>query len=101
VFVPMRSDLPVARVDLPTTPRHRELVWRSIRDGFSRYAQPGASVCMVCLTADRQCADLVGEEFAARLDSIGIDTRLRLWADDSSRAVVGADALPAPVALSA
>ncbi len=83
VFVPMRSDLPIARVDLPTTSRDRELVWRSIRDGFSRYAQPGASVGVVCLTADRQNADLVGQEFAARLDSVGIDTRVRLWANDS------------------
>ncbi|MGD9959004.1 DUF4192 domain-containing protein [Nocardioides sp.] len=81
VFVPMRSDLPVARVDIPTTPREQELVWRSIREGLTRYAQPGAAVGIVCFTADRQQADLVGREFAERLDTIGIDTHLLLWAD--------------------
>ena len=83
VFVPMRSDLPVARVDMPTTPRDQELVWRSIRDGLTRYAQPGAAVGIVCFTADRQQADLVGREFAERLDTIGIDTHLLLWADET------------------
>lgn len=89
VFVPMRSDLPVARVDLPTTPRDRELVWRSIRDGLSRYARPGSSLGIVCITADRQLAHDVGTEFAARLDTIGIDTRVMLWADESRWADLG------------
>lgn len=44
VFLPMRSDLPVDRVDLPTTARDRDVVWNSIRDAFSRYAQRGTSV---------------------------------------------------------
>lgn len=83
VFVPIRSDLPVARVDIPTTPRDQELVWQSIRDGLTRYAQPGAAVGIVCFTADRQQADLVGREFAKRLDTIGIDTHLLLWADET------------------
>src|SRR5690606_4055028 len=67
----------------PTTPRAEELAWRSIREGMSRYAQPGAAVGIVCFTADRQQADLVGREFAERLDTIGIDTRLLLWADET------------------
>jgi hypothetical protein len=83
VFVPMRPDLPVARVDIPTTPRDQELVWRSIRDGLTRYAQPGAAVGIVCFTADRQQAKLVGREFAERLDTIDIDTHLLLWADET------------------
>ena len=83
VFVPLRSDLPVARVDLPTTSRDRELVWRSIREGLTRYAKPGASVGIVCITADRQMAHDVGTEFAALLDMIGIDTRILLWADET------------------
>ena len=81
VFLPMGSDLPVARVDLPTTPREREGVWRSIRDAYGRYSQPGSSLAIVCLTADRAMATDVGHEFAARFDSIGIDTRAMLWAD--------------------
>jgi hypothetical protein len=83
VFVPIRSDLPVARVDLPTTPTDVELVWRSIRDGLTRYARPGSSVGIVCITTDRKGAEKVGHEFAARLDTIGIGTRLLLWADET------------------
>lgn len=82
VCLPMRCDLPVARVDLPTTGRDRDEVWNSIRDAYSRYAQPGSSVAIVCLTADRQLADQVAQDFAARLDTIGIDARIRIWADD-------------------
>ncbi len=83
VLIPIRSDLPTARIDLPTTPRAEELAWRSIREGMSRYARPGAAVGIVCFTTDRQQADRVGCEFAERLDTIGIDTRLLLWADET------------------
>ncbi len=83
VLIPIRSDLPTARIDLPTTPRAEELAWRSIREGMSRYARPGAAVGIVCFTADRQRADHVGRELAERLDTIGIETHLLLWADDS------------------
>lgn len=83
VFLPMGSDLPVARVDLPTTPRDREVVWRSISDAYGRYAQPGSSIAIVCLTADREEATVAGHDFAARFDTVGIDTRIILWADES------------------
>ncbi|MDT0201741.1 DUF4192 family protein [Nocardioides sp. AE5] len=83
VLIPIRSDLPTARIDLPTTPRAQEQAWRSIREGMSRYARPGAAVGIVCFTADRQQADLIGREFAERLDTIGIDTHLLLWADET------------------
>ena len=78
VFLPMGSDLPVARVDLPTTPRDRETVWRTIRDAYGRYSQPGSSLAIVCLTADREMATDVRHEFAARFD-----TRVMLWADET------------------
>lgn len=83
VFLPMGAELPTARVDLPTTARDRDVVWQSIRDAFSRYAQPDSSVAIVCLSADRDVAAVVGHDFAARLDSIGIDTRIMLWADET------------------
>ncbi|MFT3872670.1 MAG: hypothetical protein QM714_08495 [Nocardioides sp.] len=67
MFLPMGSDLPVARVDLPTTTRDRELVWRSIRDAYGRYSQPGSSLAIVCLTADREMATDVSHEFAERV----------------------------------
>ena len=76
VFLPMRSDLPVARVDLPTTARDRDFVWNSIRDAFSRYAQPGTSVGIVCITADRAMAEEIGPEFAARLDAAALTTTI-------------------------
>lgn len=83
VFVPIRSDFPTARVDIPMTPREQALVWRSIRDGLTRYARPGAAVGIICFTTDRQHADLVGREFAERLGTIGIDTHILLWADET------------------
>lgn len=83
VFVPMGSNLPTARLDIPTTPRDQAQAWRSIRDGLSRYARPGSAVGIVCFAADRQQADLIGREFAERLDIIGIETHLLLWADET------------------
>ncbi|MFT3872008.1 MAG: DUF4192 family protein [Nocardioides sp.] len=81
VFLPLRSDLPVARVDIPATARDREVVWRSISDAFRRYAQPGCNVAIVCLSADREQANVVGQDFATRLGDIGIGTPILLWAD--------------------
>ncbi|MCK5890527.1 MAG: DUF4192 family protein [Aeromicrobium sp.] len=83
VFVPMSADLPIARIGLPTTPRDHDLAWEAIRSPLGRYARPGASVGIVCVTANREEADRVLQNFAARLDTIGIDTALMLWANDS------------------
>lgn len=83
VLVPLRADLPIARVDLPTTANERNEVWDAIRGAFSRYVQPGASVAIVCMTHDQQAAELIGRDLAVRLASIGIATPLRLSADDS------------------
>ena len=83
VLIPIRSDLPAARIDLPTKPRAQELAWRAIREGMSRYARPGAAVGIVCFTPARQWAEVVGREFAERLDTISIETHVLLWADDT------------------
>lgn len=83
VFLPLRSDLPVARVDIPTTARDREGVWHSISDAFRRYAQPDSNVAIVCLSADREQAHVVGQDFAARLGTIGIGTPILLWTDET------------------
>jgi hypothetical protein len=83
VFLPFQSDLPVARVDIPTTARDRQGVWQSISDAFRRYAQPDSNVAIVCLSADREQANIVGQDFAARLGSIGIVTPILLWADET------------------
>jgi hypothetical protein len=81
VFLPFQSDLPVARVDIPTTALDREGVWQSISDAFRRYAHPDSNVAIVCLSADREQAHVVGQDFAARLGTIGIGTPILLWAD--------------------
>ncbi|TWE13170.1 DUF4192 family protein [Rudaeicoccus suwonensis] len=83
VFLPSRSELPAARVDIPTTARDREDVWRSISDESGRHAQPGSTVAIVCITADRNQANAVGLDFAGRLADIGIQTPILLWADDT------------------
>ncbi len=85
VFLPMGSELLVARVDLPTTGRDRDIVWRSISDASGRYAQPGSSIAIVCLTADPNQASVVGHDFAVRFESVGIDTDVTLC---SSRCLV-------------
>jgi hypothetical protein len=83
VFLPLQSDLPVARVDIPTTARDRDGVWHSISDAFRRYAQPDSNVAIVVLSADREQAHLVGQDFAARLGTIGIGTPILVWADET------------------
>lgn len=83
VFVPMRDELPIARIDVPTTSRARTLAWGAIGPVFSRHARPGASVGIVCLSNDRDNAGEVCREFAARFDSVGISTQLMVWGDDS------------------
>jgi hypothetical protein len=81
VFVPCRPDLPLARIDFPTTAAARDEAWDAIRSAFSRYAQPGASVAIVCVSDDLEAAELVGHHFAVRLSSIGIAAPLKLSAD--------------------
>ncbi|CUR54383.1 conserved hypothetical protein [metagenome] len=82
VLVPLRSELPIARVDLPTSTSDSDLVWSSVGSAFSRHAQPGAKVAIVCLTTNRQHADSISQDFAGRLAAIGITTPIRLWADN-------------------
>lgn len=64
-------------------PAEREQAWVSIGPALSRYAHPGARVAIVCLSADRQRADRESRDLAMRLDGIGIDTGIRLWAGES------------------
>lgn len=50
VLVPLTPDLPVVRVDLPTSAREREQAWDSIGDVYARCAQPTSRVAIVTST---------------------------------------------------
>lgn len=81
VLVPFGPGLPVVRVDLPTTAEDRERVWEALHDGIGRHAQAGSRVGIVCITQDRRNAELASQHLSNRLQTIGVSTHLRLWAD--------------------
>jgi len=81
VLVPFGPGLPVTRVDLPTTARDREKVWDALSGPYGRHARPGSRVGIVCITQDRRNAELASQHLSNRLETVGITTHLRLWAD--------------------
>jgi hypothetical protein len=81
VLVPVGPGLPITRVDLPKTARAREEVWDALRGPYSRHARPGARVGIVCITEDRRNAELASQHLSNRLETVGVTTHLRLWAD--------------------
>lgn len=81
VLVPFGPGLPIIRVDLPTTARDREEVWDALSGPYGRHARPGARVGIVCISQDRRNAELASEHLSTRLETAGIATQLRLWAD--------------------
>jgi hypothetical protein len=81
ILVPFGPGLPITRVDLPKTARDREEVWDALSGPYSRHARPGARVGIVCITADRRNAELASQHLSNHLDTVGITTHLRLWAD--------------------
>jgi len=81
VLVPFGPGLPITRVDLPTTARDREEVWDALSGPYGRHARPGARVGIVCITEDRRSAELASQHLSNRLETVGIATHLRLWAD--------------------
>jgi hypothetical protein len=81
VLVPFGPGLPIARVDLPKTARDREEVWDALSGPYSRHARPGARVGIVCITEDRRNAELASQHLSNQLETVGITTDLRLWAD--------------------
>lgn len=83
VLVPLSPELPAARVDLPTSAREREQAWESIGDVYARHARPGAKIGLVSFSADRDYADRLGQDFAIRFQSIGVDVPIQLWASDT------------------
>lgn len=81
VLMPITKGLPCARVDLPTTASDRDGVSRALRGPYGQHARPGAMVALVCVTEDRRAAELASQHIAAGLAEVGVDTKLRLWAN--------------------
>jgi hypothetical protein len=81
VLVPFTPGLPITRVDLPTTARDREEVWDALSGPYGQHARPGSGVGIVCITQDRRNAELASQHLSHRLETVGVTTHLRLWAD--------------------
>ena len=81
VLVPFRPGLPITRVDLPKTAADREEVWDALSGPYGRHARPGARLAILCFTEDRRSAELASQHLSNRLETVGITTHIRLWAD--------------------
>jgi hypothetical protein len=81
ILVPLGPGLPITRVDLPRTARDRGKVWDALRGPYTQHARPGARVVVVCVTEDRRSAELASQQLANQLETVGITTHLRLWAN--------------------
>ncbi|WP_170970247.1 DUF4192 domain-containing protein [Nocardioides jishulii] len=84
VLVPLGPELPVVRVDLPTSAREREQAWDSIGDVYARCAQPTSRVAIVTFTTDTDYGDRLSQDFALRLDGVGVTSPIRLGASDTA-----------------
>ena len=81
VTVPLGSELPVARIDIPKTADERRQVVASLGAAYARnVGQPDTMVAIVCLTEDRHAAETTTRCLASTLQRAGIDTTIRLWA---------------------
>ena len=81
MLVPFRPGLPITRVDLPKTAADREEVWDALSGPYGRHARPGARLAILCFTEDRRSAELASQHLSNRLETVGITTHIRLWAD--------------------
>ncbi|GAB3199040.1 DUF4192 domain-containing protein [Nocardioides hungaricus] len=81
VLVPFRPGLPITRVNLPRTAADREEVWDALSGPYGRHARPGARLAILCFTEDRRSAELASQNLSNRLETVGITTHIRLWAD--------------------
>lgn len=85
VFLPMSSELPAARVDLPTTPHDREVVWSSTRDAYVRHAQPGSSLAKAPLAPEYPASSAIRWATSATA-SISRASTPPTWSSTRSRA---------------
>lgn len=82
ITVPFRGGGMTARVDIPTNAEERRGAIGTIRRAYSRNAQPGDLVAIVCVTDDVHTAQHCSSQLATALEQVGIHTPLRLWATD-------------------
>lgn len=81
VTVPLGSELPVARIDIPKSTDERRQVAKALQAGYVDHVGPsGGMVALVCVTEDRRAARATSQAVADAFDRIGIDTPIRLWA---------------------
>jgi len=83
VLMPFSPQLPVVRVDIPTTGEDRDSLWEeSLRDALAPHASrtdgPPRMAAM-CFTQDRSNAEVTSRDLAQRLPEIGIGVPVRLW----------------------
>jgi hypothetical protein len=83
VLMPFSPELPVVRVDIPTTPKDRDALWeQSLQDALGTHALRAdgrARMGAICFTQDRDNAEATGQDIARRLGDIGIGVPVRLW----------------------
>lgn len=80
VVVPLTKDLPVARLDLPTSSRDCDEFLDALTGPYARHATTGSAVAVVCFTQDVALAEAVSEQLAQRFQFVGVATKLRLAA---------------------
>jgi hypothetical protein len=81
--MPFGRELPVVRVDIPTTAEDRASLWeQSLRDALGIHALRAggrAQMAVICFTQDHSNADATSQDFTRRLGEIGIGVPVRLW----------------------
>ena len=83
VLMPFSSQLPVVRVDIPTTFEDRDSLWEeSLRDALGPHVErteAPARMAAICFTGDRSNAEVTSRDIAQRLGEIGVGVPVRLW----------------------
>ena len=83
VLMPFSPQLPVVRVDIPTTVEDRDALWdSSLRGALGPHALRAggqARMAVMGFTQDRSNAEANSRDFTRRLGEIGISVPVRLW----------------------
>jgi len=81
VTIPLGSELPVARLDIPTTAEERSQAVESFTAAYARnLTAPRGALAIVCMTENRRAAAATSWALARGLEQVGIESPIRLWA---------------------